>query len=455
MEIEEIVKLQHKFFKSGLTKDVSFRIKQLHKLKESINTHKEDILLALEKDLNKPRVETYTTEIGSVLSEIDFALKNIKSWSGKKRKKTSIINFPSKAYTLRSPFGLTLIISPWNYPFNLAISPLVGAIAGGNCAIVKPSEYSKNTSRVISKIIGECFREDYISVVEGGKEINQMLLKEEFDYIFFTGSTKVGQIVMEAASKHLTPVTLELGGKSPCIVCEDADIVVAAKRIIWGKTINGGQTCIAPDYLLVQKNKKKELIEKMKSALTEFYGENPIENDDYCKIITEEHFDRLINLLKDAEILSGGRFDRKKRKIEPTLIGDVSLEDDVMNEEIFGPLLPVIEFDELDEVFDIVCKNPTPLSLYLFTKNREIEKRIIRDISFGGGCINDTIMHVSSQNMPFGGVGRSGTGNYHGRWSFETFTHEKSILKKSTWLDIKLRYPPYANKLKWLEKIFK
>lgn len=458
METEKIAKIvvrQRDYYKSGVTHDVNFRIKQLKILKKTINSHKEEILEALETDLNKPKLEGYVTEIEITLREIDHALKSIAKWAKKKKRRTSIINFPSSGYTLSSPYGLVLIISPWNYPFNLAMQPLVGAIAAGNCAVIKPSEYSAHTSAVIKKIIDECFSDDYIAVVEGEKQVNQALLKEKFDYIFFTGSTKVGQIVMEAASKHLTPVTLELGGKSPCIVCEDADIDVAAKRIVWGKATNSGQTCIAPDYLLVHKSKKKELLGKMKETIRDFYGDNPIESSDYGKIITEDHFDRLTGCLEGAEIIIGGRSDRETLKIEPTIVGDVSIEDDLMNEEIFGPILPVLEFDSIDEIFEIIDKNPTPLSLYLFTKSREIEKRITTSISFGGGCINDTIMHVSSHNMPFGGVGKSGMGSYHGKWSFETFSHQKNILKKATWLDIPLRYPPYANKLKWVEKIFK
>ena len=455
MDIEKLVQNQRDFFSTGETRDVRFRIKQLKLLKDTINKYREEILDALVKDLNKPRLEGYATEIGVTLSEIDHSLKHIKKWTKKKKRKTSIINFPSSGYTLRSPYGLTLIISPWNYPFNLALEPLIGAIVGGNCVVLKPSEYSVNTSAIIVKIIKECFSESYIAVVEGGKEVNQEILKEKFDYIFFTGSTKVGQIVMEAASKHLTPVTLELGGKSPCIVCEDADISIAAKRIVWGKVINSGQTCIAPDYLLVHKSKKKELMDKIKDVIAEFYGNDPIKNDDYCKIISEDHFDRITEYLDGLDIVIGGRHNRQTLKIEPTLVENVTLEDDIMNEEIFGPILPVLEFDNIDQVFSIINQNPTPLALYLFTKNKTIEERITQDISFGGGCINDTVMHVSSQNMPFGGVGRSGMGNYHGRWSFETFTHEKSILKKATWIDIPLRYPPYENKMKWVEKIFK
>ncbi len=455
MNIEEIIKAQRDYFKTGETKSVDFRIEKLKILKDSIKEHKEEILEALNLDLNKSKLEGYATEIGVTFDDIDYAIKNIKKWSKKKHKKTSIINFPASSYTIRRPYGIALIISPWNYPFNLAIQPLVGAMAGGNCVVVKPSEFSPHTSKVINKIIESCFDSEYVVVVEGEKEINQKLLKEKFDYIFFTGSPRVGQIVMEAASQHLTPVTLELGGKSPCIVCDDANIDIAAKRIIWGKLINSGQTCIAPDYLLVHKDKKEELIRKMTRTIKEFYGEDPICSDDYGKIINKDHFERLIGYLDDGQILVGGKYDEEKLSIEPTLIDNLSLEDNIMNEEIFGPILPILEFEEIEEVFKVIEENPTPLALYLFTKSKDVEKRIVEEISFGGGCINDTIMHVSSHTMPFGGVGESGMGSYHGKKSFDTFTHEKSILKKSTLIDIPLRYPPYDGKLKWVEKIFK
>ena len=310
-------------------------------------------------------------------------------------------------------------------------------------------------SKVIRKIIEDCFKPEYIAVVEGDKEVNQKLLKQKFDYIFFTGSTKVGKIVMEAAAKNLTPLTLELGGKSPCIVCSDADMDLAAKRITWGKLINSGQTCIAPDYLLVQRDKKDILIRKIIDTIREFYGESPLTSDDYGKIINKDHFERLIAYLDEGKILFGGDYNKDTLKISPTLIDHVSFKDNLMNEEIFGPILPIIEFNEIEEVYEIIDKNPTPLALYLFTKDKSIEERIIGNISFGGGCVNDTVMHVSSHTIPFGGVGSSGMGSYHGKQSFDTFTHKKSILKKSNLIDIPLRYPPYEGKLKWIEKIFK
>lgn len=454
MDIRTIIKSQRDYFKIGETRNIQFRIDRLKSLKNAINKYQDEILFALKLDLNKSDLEGYTTEIGTSLKEIDFAIKNIKKWSKKKYRRASIINFPSRNYTQSCPFGIVLIISPWNYPFSLAIQPLIGAISGGNCAVVKPSEFSPNVSSVIAKMIEECFDEEYVKVIEGDKEVNQKLLDEKFDYIFFTGSPRVGQIVMEAASKNLTPVTLELGGKSPCIVCSDADISVAAKRITWGKCSNSGQTCVAPDYLLVHKDKKNELVNEIIKTIEKFYGDNPIDSDDYGKIINEGHFQRLIGYLEKGEILSGGKYNRDKLSIEPTIIGNITFEDKIMNEEIFGPILPVLEFEDIDEVFEIIDKNPTPLALYLFTKSSDLEKRIVENISFGGGCINDTIMHVSSHSLPFGGVGESGMGNYHGKWSFKAFTYEKSILKKATWIDIPLRYPPYGNKLKWIKRFF-
>ena len=455
MNIEEIIKSQRIYFKLGETSNVKFRVEKLKLLRDSIKEHEDEILDALDIDLNKSKLEGYATEIGVTLADIDYAIKNVKKWSKKESRKTSIINFPSSSYTIKRPYGLTLIISPWNYPFNLALQPLVGAIAGGNCVVLKPSEFSSSTSGVISKIINECFEPEYVAVVEGDKEVNQELLKQKFDYIFFTGSPRVGQIVMEAASKHLTPVTLELGGKSPCIVCDDADIDVAAKRIIWGKLINSGQTCIAPDYLIVHSDVKDELIRRMTRTIKDFYGRNPMESEDYGKIINKDHFERLIGYLDNGKTIMGGEYDEEKLKINPTFLENLSMYDDVMNEEIFGPIFPILEFQEIEEVFSIIEENPTPLALYLFTRDKNVEREIVGEISFGGGCINDTVMQVSSHTMPFGGVGESGMGSYHGKRSFDTFTHEKSILKKSTLIDIPLRYPPYKNKLKWVEKILK
>ena len=362
------------------------------------------------------------------------------------------MHFKSSSYRVPEPYGVVLIMSPWNYPFQLAFAPLIGAVAAGNCAVVKPSSYSPHTSSLIAKILGGCFPKEYIAVIEGGREANQELLNQKFDYIFFTGSVSVGRTVMEAASRHLTPVTLELGGKSPCIVHEDANLELAARRIMWGKCLNSGQTCVAPDYLLVHRDVKDRLIMAMEKAITEFFGDTPCRNPEYPRIINEKHFNRLKGLLSDGRILVGGDVNEATLQIAPTIVDQVSWESPVMQEEIFGPILPVLEFEGIHEVITAVNSRPKPLALYLFTNDKNVEKRIIKSISFGGGCINDTIVHLATSYMPFGGVGESGMGSYHGKWSFDTFTHYKSIMKKSIWPDIRLRYPPYRDKLGLLKK---
>ncbi|WP_331618267.1 aldehyde dehydrogenase family protein [Serpentinicella sp. ANB-PHB4] len=346
-------------------------------------------------------------------------------------------------------------MSPWNYPFQLTIAPLIGAIAAGNCSIIKPSEYATNTSEIIDKLISKNFDEAYISVIKGGREANKSLLAEKFDYIFFTGSVQVGKVVMEAASKHLTPVTLELGGKSPCIVDETANIDLASKRIVWGKFLNAGQTCVAPDYLMVHSSVKEKLINKMKDHITEFYGLSPCSNKEYPKIINDKHYNRLRTLLNEENIVFGGQFNDKTNQISPTILDNVTIDSAVMKDEIFGPILPVIEFENINEVVSRVNKKPKPLALYYFSNDIKRQKHIINNISYGGGCINDTIVHLATPHMPFGGVGDSGIGGYHGKASFDTFSHKKSILKKSNLVDIPLRYPPYKNKLKLIKKILR
>lgn len=445
--VKEIVERQRDYFSKGETKSIDFRIRQLNILKKAIEENEDEIITALKKDLNKPRFEAYETEIGIVLEEIRFTLKHIKKWARPKRVKTPILHFISKSYVVSEPYGVTLVMSPWNYPFQLAIAPLVGAIAGGNCSIIKPSAFSANTSSLIAKLIKENFKEEYISVIEGGRSENEALLNEKFDYICFTGSVEVGKVVMEKAAKHLTPVTLELGGKSPCIVCEDANIDLAAKRAIWGKFLNGGQTCVAPDYLLVHKNVKEKLLNAMKKYIVQFYGEKPCDNDDFPKIINEKHFNRLLGLMKSGgDVIIGGENDIKSHKIAPTIINNIAWEHDIMREEIFGPLFPVIEFENINEVIKVVNNHPKPLALYLFTTSKNIEEKVIESISFGGGCINDTIVHLATSYMAFGGVGESGMGGYHGKSSFDTFTHKKSILNKSNLIDINVRYAPYNDK---------
>lgn len=454
-DIKKTLQAQRSFFADGKTKELSFRISRLRLLKESIIKHEEEILHALKLDLNKSAFEAYETEVGIVLEELKYTLKHLTKWARPKRKRTPVTHFPSSSYLYREPYGSVLIMSPWNYPFQLAMTPLIGSIAAGNCSIVKPSEYSLYTSEIIEKIIKESFPEDYISVVRGGRTVNHALLEERFDYIFFTGSVSVGKLVMESAAKHLTPVTLELGGKSPCIVDDTADIDRAAKRIVWGKFLNSGQTCVAPDYLLVHHTVKEKLICAMKKYIRMFYGDTPEMNPEYPKIIHPKHFERLIGLLPSGYVTEGGRYNEGSLQISPTILEHVTWESAVMQEEIFGPLLPVLEFSQLEDVLSMINARPKPLALYLFTTKREHELAVMKNLSFGGGCINDTIIHLANPNLPFGGVGDSGMGQYHGINSFFTFSHQKSIIKKSNMVDIPLRYPPFKDHIKLLKRIMR
>jgi NAD-dependent aldehyde dehydrogenases len=453
MDIKSIVQKQHDYFTKGETLELSFRRNALIQLQTAIKKYEAEILEALHKDLNKAPFEGYASEVGIIYTELKDAIHNLNRWNRKKKVRTPIVHFLSHSYMVSEPYGTVLILSPWNYPFQLTIAPLIGAIAGGNCVTVKPSAYSPNTSAMITKLLRECFEERYIAVVEGGREANQELLDQPFNYIFFTGSVAVGKKVMEAASKNLTPVTLELGGKSPCIVDKDANINLAAKRIIWGKTLNSGQTCVCPDYLLVHKDVKKDLLEAMKKYSKEFFGEMPCQNEEYPKIINQKHFDRLKGLLTNGKIIIGGEYNEETLQISPTILDQVTWNDPVMEEEIFGPILPVLEFEDMNDVITMVNSHPKPLALYLFTNNKIIEDQVISRVSFGGGCINDTLVHLATSYMPFGGVGESGMGGYHGKWSFDTFTHQKSIMKKSNLIDVNIRYAPYKNKMKLLKKL--
>jgi aldehyde dehydrogenase (NAD+) len=449
--IGNIIQTQRDFFQTGKTKDVNFRIEQLTTLKQAITLHEQSIVEALQADLHKPEVETYLTEI-SVVKDIDYAIKHLQNWSKPKKAAVSWDFFSYSAKIYPEPLGVVLIIGPWNYPFQLIISPLIGAIAAGNCAIIKPSEIASHTSDVIAKIIAKHFDPAYLAVVEGGVEASQKLLAEKFDHIFFTGGTAVGKIIMAAAAKYLTPVTLELGGKSPCIVDTDINLEHTVKRITWGKFINAGQTCIAPDYLLVNKTIKKDLIDGLEKSLKEFYGENPANSPDYARIISQKHFERLVSFLKDGEVVIGGENQPSERYIAPTLIDNVSLEDSVMQEEIFGPILPIIEYTDIAEAIALINSRPKPLALYLFSQNKNLQKRVLQETSSGGVCINDTVMQVGISSLPFGGVGDSGIGNYHGKASFDTFSHKKSVLQNSFWLDLKWRYAPYQGKLPLIKK---
>lgn len=453
--VKKIIDKQRLFYNTGKTRKMSFRTENLRLLYNTIKEHENHILEALKSDLNKAPFEGYATEIGMVLEEISFMLKNMGDLLRVKKVRTPLAQFPSVSKIYKEPYGNVLIIAPWNYPFLLSISPLVGAIACGNCAIIKPSNHSPATSSVIKEIIESIFDEDYIAVIEGGREANQSLLDNKFDLIFFTGSKHVGRIVMEKAAQNLIPVVLELGGKSPCIIDKTADIKMAGKRIAWGKGINAGQTCVAPDYLLVHKDVKIDLIKELKKNIEIFFGNKPEENLEFPKIINKEHFDRLNGLVETGEVIYGGKANGKTNQIGLTLLDNVGWDDPIMQEEIFGPILPIIVYEDLSKVVHLINNRPKPLALYLFTKSREVEKKIIREVSYGGGCINDTIVHLATSYMGFGGVGESGMGSYHGKASIDTFSHSKSVLKKSNFIDIPVRYPPYGKKLKLLKKIMK
>lgn len=453
--IQSLIEKQKKFFKTNKTKDVSYRIIFLNKLKEVIKENEKEILNALNKDLGKSEFEAYTSEVGFVLESLNYILKNVEKWSKTKKVRSPIFMPISKSYIKYQPHGVVLIIGPFNYPFQLIMEPLIGALAAGNTCVVKPSDKTPETVEVIKKIISEVFDEEYVSVVTGNREAVSELIHSDFDYIFFTGSVPVGKIIMEAASKNLTPVTLELGGKSPTIVHNDADIKKAASRIVWGKYYNAGQTCIAPDYLYVHEDVKDKLLEELKNQIIEFYTNEPLNHPDYGRIINLKEFKRLSKLIDDDKIYFGGERIEKELKISPTILDNVSWQDDVMQEEIFGPILPVLSYSDIDTVIKVVKDRPRPLSLYLFTEDKDLQEKIEDQISFGGGCINDTISHVSSPKLPFGGTGTSGIGSYHGRESFVTFSHKKSMMKKSTLFDIRYIYPPYKGKLKFIKKIMK
>lgn len=454
-EIKEIINNQIDYFNSGITKKVSFRLNKLKKLKDAIIKNEDKILKSVKIEMNRPNVEAYVSEIGLLLNEIDYMLNNLKSLVKPKRVRTPLVHFLAKSYIYQEPYGVVLIIGPWNYPFQLIISPLIGAIAAGNCSILKPSETSSFSSRIISRIIKDNFDKEFISVVEGGVEVTKSLLSMNFDYIFFTGDSGVGKIVMKAASKNLTPVTLELGGKCPCIVDKDINVKYASKRIVWGKFFNAGQTCVAPDYLLVNKVIKQKLISKMKEYIEEFYSKEPSKNPDYARIINIKQFKRLTKLLNEGNIVIGGEFNEEELYIAPTIIDNISLDSKIMKNEILGPILPILDFDELKDAISIVNSKPKPLALYFFSKDKYKQNMIIKNTSSGGVCINDTVIHFATTHLPFGGVGQSGMGNYHGKASFNTFSHEKSILMKSFLFDFNIRYPPYMDKMKLLKRFLK
>ena len=450
--IPDVVAQQRQFFATGQTKSLEFRLKQLQRLKQSIIERQEDILAAAKADLGRPAFEAYY-EIAT-LAEVNKALKELKRWMKPEKVKVGIDQFPGSAWRQPEPLGVVLIIGPWNYPFQLMMSPLVGAIAAGNCAILKPSEHAPHTSKVVADIIASTYDPNYIAVFEGEVETSQRLLKEKFDRIFFTGGTEIGRIIMQEAAKTLTPVTLELGGKSPCIVDVDVKLDVAARRIAWGKFINAGQTCIAPDYILVDRQIKDELIDQLRETISEFFGDNPAESSDFGRIVHERHFDRLEKFLCDGDVVVGGETNREQRYIAPTIVDNVSWDDAVMQEEIFGPILPVLTYDTLDEAISCINARPKPLALYIFSNSPDVQEQVLGSTSSGGACINDTVMHVGVDTLPFGGVGDSGIGAYHGKYTFDTFSHYKSVLKKGVWLDLKWRYAPYTEAgLKQIRKL--
>ncbi|MEZ4877487.1 MAG: aldehyde dehydrogenase [Flavobacterium sp.] len=436
-------------FKTSIT----YRKKTLLKLLIAIEKHEEEINQALYNDFKKPEFESYLTETYFVLSELKLTIKNINKWAKPKMVFPNLVNFPSTDFVYSEPYGKVLIIAPWNYPFHLALLPLVSAVAAGNQVVLKPSELTPATSKLISKIVGEVFEKNHVEVIEGGIEVSQDLLAQRWDYIFFTGSVTVGKIVAKAAAEHVTPITLELGGKNPCIIDEKANLRLAAKRIVWGKFINAGQTCIAPDYLIVHKKVKIEFIKNLKEEITLAYGENPEISSDYCSIINEKNWLRITKMMEGQKVIFGGKSNKKGFFISPTIIDEPSLESLVMREEIFGPILPIIGYETENDLEQLIQNYEKPLALYVFSTNTCFNKKIIQKFSFGGGCINDTLIHFSNHRLPFGGVGHSGIGAYHGKKSFDVFSHKKAVVKKANWLDNQIRYAPYKNKIKWLKKI--
>ena len=442
-EINGLVAKQRKYFQTGATLPVSTRITALRGLYDTISRYENEIHDALKKDLGKSGFESYMCETGLVLDEISYMLKHIRRFAREKRVRTPLAQFHSRSFKKPSPYGVTLIMSPWNYPFMLTLSPLADALAAGNTAVVKPSAYSPYTSEIIMKILSQCFDPQYVAVVTGGRAENTCLLREHFDYIFFTGSQAVGKEVTRNAAEHLTPVTLELGGKSPCIVDQSANIRLAARRIVFGKYLNCGQTCVAPDYIYCHRSVKDALVKEIKQQIQIQYGREPLHNPDYGKIINEKHFDRILGLIEERKTVHGGNSDRKALRIEPTVLDNVTFSDPVMQEEIFGPVMPILVFDSLEEVIDRINTMPHPLALYFFTSDKAAAKEITSRCGFGGGCINDTIIHLATTEMGFGGFGESGMGAYHGKTGFDTFSHYKSIVDKKTWLDLPMRYQPY------------
>ena len=456
-DVEQMLEDQRSYYYTGATKSADFRKAQLERLKQVILSNEQSILDALKKDLGKSEFEAYSSEIGIVIDSINHMQKGIESWMKPEQVKTPIHLQPAKSFISREPYGSVLVIGPFNYPFQLVIEPLIGAIAGGNCAIVKPSEATPHVAAVVRTVLEEAFPSYYVKVVEGERDEVTALIHASFDYIFFTGSVQVGKVIMKAASERLTPITLELGGKSPAIIDQTANLDVAAKRIIWGKLMNAGQTCVAPDYLCVHESIKPAFMKKLKATIADFYGKDIQKSPDFGRIVNEKHFDRLASIIEQekSNIVHGGRMDRQELFIEPTLLDGVSWDSPSMEDELFGPILPVITYQDLPQLLRKIRKLPKPLAAYMFSENDRAIDFFLDELPFGGGCINDTVTHVVNANLPFGGVGTSGVNSYHGKASFETFTHAKSIMKKSTKMNPSFAFPPYKKKVKLLRAIFK
>ena len=453
-EIRQILEKQHRLFQEGATLPVSFRLSRLQKLKDGIRRYEEKLDQALEEDLGKSRMESYMCEIGLTLSELTWMQKHLRSLVREKRVATPLAQFAARSFRSPSPYGTVLIMSPWNYPVLLTLEPLIDAIAAGNTVVIKPSAYAEHTSAVLKEMLKECFPSEYVAVVTGGRAENKALLEQRFDKIFFTGGKTVGREVLRHAAEYLTPVTLELGGKSPCIVDKSAKIPLAAKRIVFGKYLNCGQTCVAPDYILCDRTVSDELILALQKEITAQFGEDPLKNPDYGKIINRKHYDRIMGLIDPDKVVCGGCGDGQSLRIAPTIMKNVTFSDTVMGEEIFGPVLPILTYDTLEEAIDIVEEHPHPLALYLFSEDKGAQKKVLELCHFGGGCINDTIIHLATSAMPFGGVGESGMGGYHGKTGFETFSHFRSIVDKKTWMDLPIRYQRYSRMKERLLRVF-
>ena len=446
-QISSLLEKQRTYYKGGTTIPVKFRIEQLKKLYATIKKYENEVNDALKADLGKSRYEGFMCESGLVLSEISYMIRHTKKFAKRKTVYTPLAQFASHSFRQPVPYGNTLIMSPWNYPFLLTIDPLADAIAAGNTAIVKPSAYSPATSKIIEKIITECFSAEYVAVVTGGRAENAALLEQKFDFVFFTGSQAVGKEVLRHTAEHLTPAVLELGGKSPCIIDASANIKLAAKRIVWGKYLNCGQTCVAPDHILCEKSVKDEFVKEVVKQIKKQYGENPLENKDYGKIINEKHFSRLCGLIDKNKVVIGGNTNTETCRIEPTVMDNVTYDDAVMGEEIFGPIMPILTFDSFDTVVDELKDKAKPLAMYLFSSNKKHIRRVTTELSYGGGCINDVVIHLATSEMAFGGVGESGMGGYHGKDGFDAFSHYKSVVDKKTWMDLPMRYQPFKSKL--------